>query len=234
MYGSTLIAILKASHCNLNFTGLTLQTANRLHSPLTTSDDPNRFLAEQLSTSPLGAFLMSAHNITACLWNGGRGCSLQSRQHHSRTVLAPARDECQLDFRLRKVKERVTLDLATDGCAAKTEDKTPFNRSRNHNKVMNEIPIRSNGGHQVVRLLQTGDEIQGGMRSKIWLRRFLERGLYDYDIHWILSTSIRSRLFSKDAWLHHTNEWNKKKSMWMYECTNLHDSSRTNRRISGI
>jgi hypothetical protein len=71
------------------------------------------------------------------------------------------------DFRLRKAKERVALDLATDGCAAKTEDKTPFNRSRNHNKVMNEIPIRSNGGHQVVRLLQTGDEIQGGMRSKI-------------------------------------------------------------------
>ena len=84
---------------------------------------------------------MSAHNLTACLCDGGGGCSLQSRQHHSRTVLAPARDECQLDFRLRKVKERVTLDLATDGCAAKTEDKTPFNRGRNHNKVMNVIPF---------------------------------------------------------------------------------------------
>ena len=56
-------------------------------------------------------------------------------------MLAPARDECQLDFRLRKVKERVTLDLATDGCAAKTEDKTPFNGGRNHNKVMNVIPF---------------------------------------------------------------------------------------------
>jgi hypothetical protein len=79
----------------------------------------------------------------------------------------PARDECQLDFRLRKAKERVTLHLATDGCAAKTEDKTPFNRSRIHIKVMNKNPIRSNGGHQVVRLLQGGDAIQRGLGSKI-------------------------------------------------------------------
>ena len=63
-----------------------------------------------------------------------------------------------ISVNLRKAKERVTLDSATDGCAAKTEDKTPFNRSRNHNKVMNENPIRSNGGHQVVRLLQNAIE----------------------------------------------------------------------------
>ena len=110
---------------------------------------------------------MSAHNLTACLCDGGGGCSLQSRQHHSRTVVAPARDKCQLDFRLRKAKERVTLDSATDGCAVKTEDKTPFNRSRNHNKEMNINPIRSNGGHQVVRLLQTGCTMRGGIRLKI-------------------------------------------------------------------
>jgi hypothetical protein len=64
--------------------------------------------------------------------------------------LTPVVPLCQVnihpDFRLRKAKERVALDLATDGCAAKTEDKTPFNRSRIHNRVMNENPIRSNDG----------------------------------------------------------------------------------------
>ena len=81
-------------------------------------------------------------------------------------VLAPVVPLCQVnnhpDFRLRKAKERV---LASDGCAAKTEYKKPFNRSRIHNRVTNENPIRSNDGTSSGSL--TADRLRNARRNAI-------------------------------------------------------------------
>jgi hypothetical protein len=85
------MAILKESNCNLKLQRFDTanskqQTANSFHSPLTTmprthhaqSDDTNLSFSEQLDLSPR-ACVMSAHNLTACLYDGGGGCFLQSR-----------------------------------------------------------------------------------------------------------------------------------------------------------
>jgi hypothetical protein len=81
---------------------------------------------------------------SAASFNGGT---------QSRGVSNPIVPLCQFnnhpDFRLRLAKERMALDLATDGCAAKTEDETQIKRSKilnNKKRAMNENPVRPNDG----------------------------------------------------------------------------------------
>jgi hypothetical protein len=52
-----------------------------------------------------------------------------------------------------------------------------------------------------------------------WDQKYDWKRFYGYDSHWILSTNIRSRFFSKEAWLHHTNEETRRKAC---ECMNAH------------